>query len=555
MTEPLTPEEIRAKYPPSILGPTWQKNDDGSWSLPKHSLGWEVLGWLAEYLNSPTGEGPFIATNEQARFLLWWYAVDERGEFVYRTGVMQRLKGHGKDPLAAAMCLVELCGPSRFSHWSKDGEPVAMRCRNALVMAAAVNQEQTTNTSDMFPVLMTERFKNEFRVEAGVELIRAFGGTSKLKAVTSSPRALEGARSTFVLLNESQWWTSGNKGIQMYETIDGNATKIKGRYLAICNAYIPGEDSVGERMRGAYEAIVEGRAADVGFLYDSLEAHPETPLDPEILPTIIEMIRGDSVWLDPESIVKSVQSLTMSPARSRRVWLNCIVSEEDSVYRLGDWRRLANGFEDATLKPGDEITLGFDGGKTDDATVLLGYRLSDGFVQILGIWERPAGWDKLGGADAPKWHVPQDEVDSRVHEAFRLYKVRGFYADVSLWESYIHEWTKAYAEGLTVKASASSPIGWDMRNKKASTYSHESLIQAVLDQRIHHNNDLTLQRHVMNARRRTNSWGVGFGKESPDSPKKVDAYAALMLAHQAAFDIAARGKEAPRERTNRMWLF
>jgi hypothetical protein len=341
----------------------------------------------------------------------------------------------------------------------------------------------------------------------------------------------------------------------MYETIDGNATKIKGRYLAICNAYIPGEGSVGERMRGAYDAIVEGRAVDNGFLYDSLEAHPDTPLDPAILPTIIEMLRGDSVWLDPETIVKSIQSLTMAPSRSRRVWLNQIVASEDAVYKLADWHKLAEGFEDEMLHQGDEITLGFDGGKTDDATALVAYRIKDGFTQILGLWEKPVAWDSLAGADREKWQVPQDEVDSRVHEAFKLYKVQGFYADVSLWESYIAEWTKAYAEGLAIKASGASPIGWDMRNKKAATYAHEALMQAIYDGRIHHNNDLSLKRHVMNARRRTNIHGISFGKESPDSPKKVDAYAALMLAYKAAHDLAARGKEVKPVYQNRVWAF
>ena len=41
----------------------------------------------------------------------------KRGEFVYRNGTFRRLKGHGKDPLAAAMALVELSGLSR-SHTS-----------------------------------------------------------------------------------------------------------------------------------------------------------------------------------------------------------------------------------------------------------------------------------------------------------------------------------------------------------------------------------------------------------------------------------------------------
>ncbi|MFE9924277.1 hypothetical protein ACFYQA_22645 [Streptomyces sp. NPDC005774] len=94
----LTLEEIEA-LEPEYLGPTWQKDAFGRWKLPEHTLGWQIAGWCAEYLD---GEGstdekrvPWKFTREQLRFLLWWYAIDEDGEFIYRTGVLQRLKGWG----------------------------------------------------------------------------------------------------------------------------------------------------------------------------------------------------------------------------------------------------------------------------------------------------------------------------------------------------------------------------------------------------------------------------------------------------------------------------
>ncbi|WP_159795666.1 terminase [Puerhibacterium puerhi] len=541
---------------PTYIGPTWQRNPDGSWKLPEKTLGWQIIGWCATRIRDLDDESKFWKfTPEQMRFLLWFYAVDANGRFIYRKACMQRLKGAGKDPLLAVICLIEFCGPSRFSHWDKDGNPVGKRHPRAWVQVAAVSRDQTKTTFSLFPSLISDALKAEFSLEIGREQIRGLNGSINLVAVTSNPRSLEGFRSTFVVANEVWHWVSGNQGIAMYEAIERNVKKVGGRYVALTNAYVPGEDSAAERIRNSYEQVQEGRAADVGLMYDSIEAHPQAPLDPVLLPRIIEGVRGDAYWLNPQDVVESILDITFSPALSRRVWLNQIIADEDSIYSIDEWRRLSKGFEDEQLRPGDEITLGFDGGKTDDATALVGYRLSDGFVQILGLWEKPIGWDSLQGAEGKKWQVPQEEVDSRVHEAFALYKVRGFYADVSLWESYITEWTKAYAEGLVVKATGNSPIGWDMRSKKASTYAHEALMNAVLDQRIHHNNDLTLQRHVMNARRRTNDWGVSFSKESPDSPKKVDAYAALMLAHKAASDIAARGKEAKRERTGRMWAF
>lgn len=83
-------------YTPVAIGPTWTRGDDGKYVLPKHTLGWAVLAWTAQWLQHEDGR-PWRFTSEQARFILWWYAVDERGRFVYRDGVLQRLKGWGKD--------------------------------------------------------------------------------------------------------------------------------------------------------------------------------------------------------------------------------------------------------------------------------------------------------------------------------------------------------------------------------------------------------------------------------------------------------------------------
>ena len=90
----ITPSAEAAKelFPPSIIGPTWQKTEDGKWLLPEHTLGWEILGWVAEWLTFSDGR-PWMATPEQARFILWFYAVDHRGKFCYRKAVLQRMKG------------------------------------------------------------------------------------------------------------------------------------------------------------------------------------------------------------------------------------------------------------------------------------------------------------------------------------------------------------------------------------------------------------------------------------------------------------------------------
>lgn len=79
---------------PTFIGPTWQRNTDGSWLLPERTLGWQIAGWCAEYLRADDG-GAWRFTSEQLRFVLHWYAVDDTGRFTNRKGVLQRLKGWG----------------------------------------------------------------------------------------------------------------------------------------------------------------------------------------------------------------------------------------------------------------------------------------------------------------------------------------------------------------------------------------------------------------------------------------------------------------------------
>jgi hypothetical protein len=527
------------------IGPTWLKDEAGQWILPERTIGWTVAAWCADYLLDDDGN-PWVFTLEQLRFVLWWYAVDENGRFIYRNGVLQRMKGWGKDPLLAVLCLVELVGPSQFDGWDEDGNPLAKAHPRAWVQVTAVNQSQTTNTMELIPALMSQRLIDTYGIKPGAELIRAGNGRQRLEAVTSSYRAIEGKRTTFTVLNETHHWVQGNNGIKMYETIDGNATKKNGRYLAITNAYLPGEDSVAERMRESYNKIVEGLAAEIGFLYDSLEANPLTPLTPEALRVVIPIIRGDAIWLDPETIIQSVLSTTFAPSRSRRMWLNQIVAEEDAIYGPGQWKAIED--LDATLMPGDEIVMGFDGGKSDDDTALVAIRISDSCIFVLGHWFKPEG---PAGED---WQVNREAVDSAVREAFRMYEVRAFYADVALWESYISLWAQDYAEGLHRRADGSGDgISWDMRGSlKRVTLAHERLMQTIFDAKLRHDGSLALQRHVLNARRRTNNYGISFGKESRESPRKVDLYAALLLAHEALNDLRTRNRTAPkREHTRR----
>ena len=74
----------------------------------------------------------------------------------------------------------------------------------------------------------------------------------------------------------------------------------------------------------------------------------------------------------------------------------------------------------------------------------------------------------------------------------------------------------------------------------------------VFDAKLRHNGDRFLRRHALNARKASNNYGWSFRKESRESPKKVDAYAALLLAFECLHDLTSRTKKV-RQRTGRGW--
>ena len=526
----LTDDELKIKYAPVHYGPVWERGEDGRFILPEHTLGWQIAEWCTDYLNPlDSSQEVFTFTLEQLRFVLWWYAIDENGKFLYPThGMLQRIKGWGKDPLLAVLCLVEAFGPSVFSGWGRDGEPLAIRREWAEVQLVAVNHKQTDNTFKMIRRLVTDRLRKAYGLEVMEESVRGIHRTTSIERLSSSPRGIEGNRPTFCLYNETHHWLKSNGGIALRDTIDGNLSKTPGcRSLAITNAYAPGEGSVAEKDRETAMWALEGTIRANSIFYDSLEAPAHAPVNERVFKLVYEMVRGDSVWCDPETTWNLVSQPSRAVSKSRRMFYNQVWMAEGRLYSPEDWKRLERK---DTLNLGDTVCLGFDGGKSDDATALIAVRVSDGLAVPLLLEERPPDWEG-------RWEVDREKVDSAVHKAFRDYKVVGFYADVALWESYIHEWELAYAPQLVVRAP-NGPIRYDMRGSLKRTVGlHERFLSAVLEGKVSAGGPqgllLSLKRHFLNVVRKDTTWGVSFTKDGRESKLKVDLYAAWMLAYGA----------------------
>ncbi|MGW2721436.1 terminase [Streptomyces sp. NPDC001492] len=548
MTSPEAEEQVPDVVEPFTLGPTWKRGPDGKFILPEYTLGWHCLAWTRIYLQHYVGKA-WQYTPEQARLTLWWYAMDpETNRFLWRDGVIQRLKGWGKDPVVASWGAFEFVGPCRFreiadedNEWGvPPGQPLGQQHPAAWVQMAAVSQDQTRNTMTIFPSLLSKRAIEEYRIDLGKEIIYADKGRARIEAVTSSPRALEGGRPTATYPNETHHWLESNQGHEMAAVIERNATKSadgQSRTLAITNAFEPGEDSVAERTRDAYEAAEAGRAADTGLFYDSLEAPPEAKLTEAWIEPTLRAVRGDSTWLDIGRLKASILDVRNPPSRSRRFWFNQIAAAEDAWLARFEWDACKR--DGLSLADGDEIVLFFDGSKSDDATGLCACRMSDGLVTALGVWQKPANWPAPNTPGFVPYRVPRDEVHGVVENAFARFKVLAFFADPGsgqddddgemYWDTYIDTWGQTWGPRLALRSVLSGPkahaVRWDMRdsrNQETFTEAVKRTHADVLERTLLHDGHKVLRTHVINARRRTNRWGVTIGKEHRESARKID---------------------------------
>ena len=201
----------------------------------------------------------------------------------------------------------------------------------------------------------------------------------------------------------------------------------------------------------------------------------------------------------------------------------------------------------ADVGDGDEIVAFFDGSRTRDATALLACHVETGCVFTVEVWEPPTGTSHAPGG----YEVPVDEVDAAVARMFDRWTVCAFFADVREWESFTKvEWPKRYQDQLEIWAvpSGKEPqaIAWDMRTRSFDfTMACELTLTEIQERAFAHDGDSRVGRHVVNARRHPNRWGVSIAKESRDSPKKIDAAVCMVGARMARRLLLAKRAAEP----------
>lgn len=199
------------------------------------------------------------------------------------------------------------------------------------------------------------------------------------------------------------------------------------------------------------------------------------------------------------------------------------VSSVETWLPAGAWEACATEF---TIKPEDEIILGFDGSYNGDASVIVGAVVPETAEDPIKVFLVKA-WEKNLEHDPADWRVDIGEVEQTIMDFCQKHRVREIACDPYRWARSMEV---LEAKGLPVVAFPQSP----QRMIRASAI----FFDAVAEKRLQHDNDPVLTRHIGNTATKLTPAGPHIKKENPNSPRKIDAAVAAIL----AVDRASGGK-------------
>jgi hypothetical protein len=312
-------------------------------------LGWYALAWVEHFLVHGPGDvqgEPIELDDEFAAFLLKAYEVNTRGERKVRRAFLSRAKGRAKSELASMLVCFEALGECRFDHWAEPGEmsewgyqfepgePVGRQLTYVEILNVATEEGQAGNTyNGVFYMLHPDTCSPELLERFGaidVGLTRTFLPDRRgfIEPVSASNESKDGAKSTFIVADESHLWLPPVNGVfklgRMHQTMVRNLLKRKessGWMLETSTMYAKGENSVAEGTHAYARSL---KSTDGALLFDHRQAGEHWDLNKraERLKALQEAYGPAAEWMNLSAIADYWDDPQASENEFRRFWLN-----------------------------------------------------------------------------------------------------------------------------------------------------------------------------------------------------------------------------------------
>jgi phage terminase large subunit-like protein len=450
------------------------------------SEGTAVVDFIQSFCRPSKGEQLLELRPWQRDLILDLFALDERGRRKHRQALIGMPRKNGKSTLGAALALYALLLDDHVA-------PEVYSVAGDRMQAGIVFREaKAMIEADPDLSAKCRVYRNHIEAPETRAVYRVLSA--------DAPRA-QGLNPSFVIFDEVH--VQPNEDLWHAMTL-GMGAREQPMVVGITTAGFD-KDSLAGRLYEHGQRVHSGEIEDPAFFFRWWE-----PADAQA------DWRDPAVWaeanpaygdfLHAESFAADVRNTPEN--QFRRFRLNQWTTTYDAWLPHGVWDEAKD--TKRKVRPDEPVVLGFDGAWTGDSVALVGCTVRDPHLFVVGSWE-PQGET-----------VDPEAIDTAIHEAFARYDVQEMACDPYMWRREIEKWK---AEGLPV-------VEWPTNALARMVPACTEFYRAVLEQRLTHDGDPRLARHIANAVVKDDRWGRRIVKDS--SARKIDLAVAAIVALERA---------------------
>ena len=359
-----------------------------------------------------------------------WYAVDEEGTRIVRTGLLSVGRKNGKSGLASTLALCHLAGPL--------AEP------RGEILVAATDRDQSGLIYDEVVALIEDdpELMARCNIKRHEKTIKDVVTGSTFAALSSDAKKAHGFSPSVVILDELAQWGDTKAGRGLYDALTTAQGGRKEPLVIIIGTQAASANALMSKLVDYAKAINAGEIVDSrfkGFIY-------EVPEDMDVFDEATWPLANPALGSfrsieDMRELAERAQRLPTLENTFRNLFCNQRVDSEAPLITKKEW--LACQSEDVVRK-GEEVFLALDLSATQDLTALVAVSAKDG--ERLKAWFWKPGdllqehanrdrvpydvWHREGWIEAPKGRaIDYGFVARRVAQIRQDYKVLGLAYD------------------------------------------------------------------------------------------------------------------------------
>jgi phage terminase large subunit-like protein len=427
------------------------------------------------------------------------YAQDEDGGFLRRFAMIGVPRKNGKSALASHLAVFDLFfGPKGGETYSV----AATRDQARIVFGEAKRIVEWNE--DLSKVTKIYRDAIEFT-----------SANSVYRVLSAEAGGAEGLNSSAVWFDELH--SQPNRRMFDVMSLSMGARGPEAHMVAITTAGVradsTGRDSVCYDLYQYGQKVARGEVEDPSFWMGWWEAPEEMDHKDPATWELANPGFGDLNAVD--DFESAVRRTPEAEFRTKRT--NFWASSQTAWLPAGSWEACES---DIALTPDEEIILGFDGSFSGDASAIV-------YATIPKQEDEPVrvglvkAWEKDLTIHDDQWRVNIAEVEQTILDFCQAHpKVREVACDPFRWQ-----------RSMEVLEDKGVPIvEFPSTSPKRMVPATQKVLDAVMENKLLHDGDGLLARHVGNAVTKVDNLGSRIVKDQRNSPRKIDAAVAMVIA-------------------------